>query len=330
MYNKSGAFAMTFKFFLLTVVLLIVVTAAILFGSVWIPPTELIHSPLLRMRLTRVLAGALVGAGLSVSGTVFQAILRNPLADPYVLGVSSGAGLGAALTMAAGLGLWAAWTISAGAFLGALLSIGFVYLIARERSGAVHVYTLLLTGVMYSAFASAGLMIVFILAPNERLPGILWQLLGSLQIYDSRLLWISGAVIVIGILGAVLTAPALNPMILGDDKAHSLGVDANRTRLTAFVLASLIAGACVSLCGLIGFVGLAAPHISRRLFGQDYRRLVPASVLTGAALLIAADLMARSLPLTGAIASEAPVGIVTALIGAPFFLVIMSRRRVNS
>ena len=117
---------MTFKFFLLAVVLLIVVTAAILFGSVWIPPTELIHSPLLRMRLTRVLAGALVGAGLSVSGTVFQAILRNPLADPYVLGVSSGAGLGAALTMAAGLGLWAAWTISAGALLGALLSIGFV------------------------------------------------------------------------------------------------------------------------------------------------------------------------------------------------------------
>ena len=314
------------NFFLLTLILLLAALSAVLFGSVWISPMELLQSPLLNMRLTRVVAGMLVGAGLAVSGSIFQSILRNPLADPYVLGVSSGAGLGSALTMALGLGVIAAWTITAGAFLGAIASIGIVYLIAREKNGVVHVYTLLLTGVMYSSFAGAGLMIVFILSPNEHLPGILWQLLGSLQIYDTRLLWISGAVILVGIIGAVIIAPALNPMILGDDKSLSLGVDANKLRITAFVLASLIAGACVSLCGLIGFVGLVAPHISRRLCGQDFRQIIPASVLTGATLLILADLLARCLPLTGAIATEAPVGVVTALIGVPFFWIIMLRR----
>lgn len=314
------------KYLLLTAILLAVIAAGLLCGSVWIPPGDLWTSGILGMRAARLASGILVGAGLAVSGAAFQSILRNPLADPYILGVSSGAGLGASAALVLGWGLLGAWTISLGGFTGAILSVLCVYALAREKSGKVHIYSLLLIGVMFNAAAGALLMFLFTIAPSDRLPGILFMLMGSLQVYDIRMLWVNGAIIVGGIIASAILAPSLNPLLLGDEKAQSLGIDTNWLRKAIFVIASLIAGACVSLCGLIGFIGLIVPHICRILFGNDYRKLIPACALLGAALLPTADIIARA-GFSSLVASELPVGVITALMGAPFFIALMASRR---
>ncbi len=276
---------------------------------------------ILALRLHRVIAGFVVGAGLASSGVVLQALLRNPLADPYILGVSSGAGLGAALAIVSGL---AAITgvLPLSAFGAAILTLSLVVLLAHH-GGAPSIYGLLLSGVIISAMCSSILMLIISLAPIEGLHSITWWLLGNLQVMSSRLLLISSLLIAIGMLGIWGLARDLNALTLGREMAYHLGI---RTELAVGLglgLATLTTAAAVSLAGLIGFVGLIVPHYMRSLVGPDHRRLVPAAALAGGWFLVLCDTLAR----TALAPREIPVGVITALIGGPFFLMLLRQRR---
>lgn len=316
---------MIFRFSCLFAMLLISIALSLTLGSVWAPIFDLLSSGILELRLYRTIAGLLVGAGLAVAGALFQGILRNPMADPYVLGISGGAGLFSATAMLLGIGVCGAIFVSFSSFVGALGTIALVYFLARERTGIVHAYTLLLVGMMVNALSGSLLVLLFAIAPANRLPGILWQLMGSLQIFSLPLLWTSGGIIVVGLVLSLVLCPFLNPLFLGDEKAATLGLDPNRIRKAAFFTASLITGACVSLCGMIGFVGLMVPHVVRRWLGNDNRVLIPGCAIAGAAFLPLADTAAR-IALTPWSGAELPVGAITALLGAPFFIALMGNR----
>jgi iron complex transport system permease protein len=310
-------------------VLLLALVAAclvsLLAGAVPLPTDDVWHSGILRLRLARTALGAVTGAGLSVAGVVFQAILRNPLAEPYVLGVSSGAGLGAALAIVLGLSAIGAWTLPATAFAGALGTILLVYALARTPNGTAPVQTLLLSGVVVSAVLGSILMFVVSVTPSEKLHSIVWWLLGNLQVFDWGLLRIVSAVVAAGIAMSVLFARDLNLMALGEEPAAHLGLDVEWTKKRFFLLASLMTGATVAACGLIGFVGLIVPHTVRLVAGPDHRRLVTASALAGAAFLVLADSIAR----TVIAPREVPIGVITAMLGGPFFLALLRKRKAS-
>jgi iron complex transport system permease protein len=275
----------------------------------------------LRVRLPRVLLGALVGACLAVSGVLFQAMLRNPLADPYVLGVSGGAALGGILVLslgsAVGLGYEA---VPPAAFAGCLITTAILYAIAGANA-RVSTTSLLLTGVVFNAFASAAIVFLASMAGLTESASIFLWLIGSLS---SIRVEVSGWVAVFLVLGLVSTIPlarSLNLSALGGESAEQLGVDIDRQRRIVLIASSLMVGAAVSVAGLIGFVGLIIPHLLRLLFGPDHRLLIPASALGGAAFLVICDAIARTI-LDG---RELPVGAITALAGGPLFLWLLRR-----
>jgi len=272
------------------------------------------------LRVHRVAAGFVIGAGLSCSGVVLQALLRNPLADPYILGVSSGAGLGAALVIVSGFAV--AGLLPVSAFLAAILTLSVVILLARN-GGAPSIYGLLLSGVIVSSMCSSMLMLIISLASAEGLHSITWWMLGNLQIVSSSLLMISGTLIILGALGIWGLARNLNALTLGREMAHHLGIRTGVAVTLALALATLTTAASVGLAGLIGFVGLIVPHLMRSLVGPDHRRLVPAAALAGGWFLALCDALAR----TALAPVEIPVGVITALIGGPFFLILLRRRR---
>ena len=275
------------------------------------------------MRVARILLGVVAGAGLSVAGAIFQALLRNPLAEPYVLGVSSGAGLGAAMAIVLGLSAWGMWTLPAMAFAGALATIILVYMLARTPGGAVPVHTLLLSGVIVSAVLSSMLMFMVYASDSKEIHGVVWWLLGNLQINDWALLRLAAAVVAAGVLFTMFFARDLNLMTLGEQPAAHLGLHPERTKKLFFVVASLMTGAAVAACGLIGFVGLIVPHAVRLAIGPDHRRLIPTCALAGAAFLVVADSFARTVMAP----TEIPIGVVTAFLGGPFFLFLLRRRK---
>ena len=294
-------------------------------GAVPLPANDVWHSGIFRLRLARTALGAVAGAGLSVSGVIFQAILRNPLAEPYVLGVSSGAGLGAALAIVLGLSAAGAWTLPATAFAGALGTILLVYALARTPTGTASVQTLLLSGVVVSSVLGSILMFVVSVTPSEKLHSVVWWLLGNLQVFDWGLLRIVSAVIAAGLVVSMLFARDLNLMALGEEPAAHLGLDVEWTKKLFFLLASLMTGATVAACGLIGFVGLIVPHTVRLVAGPDHRRLVTASALAGAAFLVLADSVARTIIAP----REVPIGVITAILGGPFFLGLLRKRKAS-
>ena len=294
-------------------------------GAVPLPADDVWHSGIFRLRLARTALCVVAGAGLSVAGVIFQAILRNPLAEPYVLGVSSGAGLGAVLAIVLGFSAVGAWTLPAMAFAGALGTILLVYALARTAAGTAPVQTLLLSGVVVSAVLGSILMFVVSVTPSEKLHSIVWWLLGNLQIFDWRLLRIVSAVVAAGLAVSVLFARDLNLMSLGDEPAAHLGLDVEWTKNLFFLLASLMTGATVAACGLIGFVGLIVPHTVRLVAGPDHRRLVAASALAGAAFLVLADSVARTIIAP----REVPIGVITAILGGPFFLGLLRKRKAS-
>jgi iron complex transport system permease protein len=286
------------------------------------------------LRLPRVLLAAIVGAGLSVAGVTLQALLRNPLADPFVFGLSGGAAIGTALAVAAtGTTLGATGAAVAGflgllpaqfaAVLGSLAAALLVFTLGRAR-GRLHPERALLVGVVFNSFASA-LVIALeaILAPEKTQAVLLW-LAGTLGYEPGSVLAVSGAVVLSA--GLLLTALAgrLNLLALGDEGAAALGVDVESTRLLAFFAASAAVGAAVALTGLVGFVGLVVPHAVRIVTGPDHRVVLPASALGGAAFLILCDALARIL--FRGLGAEPPVGAVTALLGAPLFVLLLRRR----
>ena len=278
---------------------------------------------ILKLRAPRIVSGAMVGAALSVCGAVLQALLRNPLADPYVLGISSGAALGAVLAILFGLGSIAlgSYAVPAAAFSGALLTLLFVYFLARVQ-GRVPAQTMLLAGFIVSAFFLAIIMFLISLTSDERLFNVTFWLMGNLEYMASQSL--GGIFLYLLVGGAVLFSRAkdLNLMALGEETASELGVEVERVKKVTFVFASLITGAVVSVSGLIGFVGLVVPHLVRLIWGPDHRFLLPASALIGAILLVFADTIARTILAP----SEIPVGVITALSGAPFFVYLLRRK----
>jgi iron complex transport system permease protein len=276
---------------------------------------------LFRLRLPRALLAAVVGAALAAAGTVLQALLRNPLADPHMLGVSGGAAVGAAaMLMLGGGGALPAVLVPVGAFGGGLLAMLVVYRVGSVH-GRLQPYMFLLAGVVTNAFCGALIMALNALADFFQAHGILFWLLGSLQTQSYALVAASGLYVLVGLVWLTRQARPLNALSLGEEGAAQLGVDVARVRRTAFVVSSLLVGAAVSVSGMIGFVGLIVPHVTRLLLGPDHRLLLPASALTGAIFLVLADTLARS----ALGATEIPVGVVTALCGGPFFIYLLRR-----
>jgi iron complex transport system permease protein len=280
----------------------------------------------LRVRLPRVLLAALVGAALAVSGVLFQALLRNPLADPYVLGVSGGAAVGGILVMSLGAGFGLGQSaVPPGAFAGAVITTVVLYMVAGAR-GRVSATNLLLTGVVFNAFASAAIIFLASAAGLTEGASIFLWLIGSLS--ASRVdvaawvaLFLAG-----GLAFALPAARSLNLLALGEESARQLGVDVERQQRVLLIATSLMVGAAVSVAGLVGFVGLIIPHLLRLLFGPDHRLLVPAAALGGAMFLVLCDTAARTV-LGG---RELPVGAITALAGGPLFLYLLRRHHMRA
>lgn len=287
------------------------------------------------VRMPRAVLAALVGAGLAASGTTLQGVLRNPLADPFILGVSGGAALGATLALAVGLatvgevapGLWGGLArLSAPtlfAFVGAVAAMLFVLAASRGHGGRTP-DTALLLGVVFNSFASAVITLIKTLSDPNQLGSILHWLAGTLGHERAGTLGLS-ALLQVAAIGVMLALSGrLNLLTLGDEDAASLGVSVASTRRLLLLTASASVAGAVALSGLIGFVGLIVPHLLRLAFGPDQRLLVPLSALGGAAFLMLADLLARlTFPLFG---GEPPVGVVTALLGGPLFLALLYRR----
>ena len=278
----------------------------------------LARAVLYELRLPRALAAALLGAALALAGTAFQALLRNPLADPYVLGVSGGASLGGVVALLAGA---PGALVPVGAFAGALAALAGV-----ERSatagGRLSVHTLLLTGAIFNAFAAAFLFFLQSVASLEELHAIVFYLMGRVPTPGAGALGLDAALIGAVTLALYSRARAFNALGLGEEGALALGVDVERLKRETFVLGSLLTAVAVAQAGMIGFVGLIVPHLLRLLWGPDHRLLLPASAVGGAAFLLVSDLAARTLVSP----RELPVGVVTALAGGPFFLALLRRR----
>ncbi len=279
------------------------------------------------IRLPRILLGIFVGAALSVAGASFQSLLRNPLADPYVLGVSSGSALGAivALILAPHLNLQpsiSALLTPVGAFLGGAATITAVYFLAR-RERQIDSATLLLAGIISSSFLSAFIMFLMTTLSSRDIRGMAFWLMGDLSTpLPASLRWLVGAGFFAASAAIYTTAADLNLMIAGEREAMHLGVEVTRVKLLVYACASILTGLAVSVSGAIGYVGLLVPHVMRLLFGSDYRVLIPTSAFGGAIALVIADTLARTIVAP----TELPVGAMTAMAGAPLFIYLLRRR----
>lgn len=292
-------------------------------SGVGLPDTSSISGrAIIDLRLGRFVMGMLVGAALSTSGTVFQAILRNPLAEPYVLGVSGGAGLGAALSILVGGAFLGAVGLPVTAFFFAVITLFAVYAIAGQGGGVPSVYSLILSGVIVSAICSSVIMFLVSTANVEGMHTVMWWMLGNLQPSSWGDQLIAFVLIAGASAGLWLLAPALNVLTLGREMAHYQGLNAGLVTVSSLLLATLLAATAVSMGGMIGFVGLIVPHVMRAIFGPDHRWLVPASAFGGGVFLVLCDVIARVVmpPI------EIPVGVVTALAGGPFFLIVLRKR----
>ncbi|MGD9390810.1 MAG: iron ABC transporter permease, partial [Thioalkalispiraceae bacterium] len=289
------------------------------FSSVWQalfePATTTSDMIISQLRLPRVLSGFAVGALLALAGTLMQVLIRNPLADPYILGISGGASVAALLSMLAGLGgLW----LSGSAFIGALLAMLLVFGLAH-RGGSWTSTRLLLTGVVMAAGWGALISFILVTSPERQLHGMLFWLMGDLGYVQQT--WPLYLVLVIGLLLSLNIARHLNVLSFGELTARSLGVQSNRLYYQLYLLASLLTASAVTQAGSIGFVGLVVPHLVRMAGFSDHRVLIPAAALSGGILLVLADTLARILVAP----QQLPVGVITALIGVPVFLYLLSR-----
>ncbi|HEX9021851.1 MAG TPA: iron ABC transporter permease [Nitrospirota bacterium] len=312
---------------LLAVVLMSIALSALLGPHIISPfgATDTDREILFSVRMPRVLIAFLMGMALGASGAVLQGILRNPLADPYILGISSGASLTAALAIIGGISFLGSFTIPVFAFTGALATGGIVGMMGWKRGG-LWPERLLLAGVGLSFLFSALLMLMMSISTDEGLRRATLWIFGDLSMSEWSRIPYGLAFVVVGIALSATRAKALNALILGDEFAHSLGFAPRRERSILFVSVGLLTAASVSLGGMIGFIGLLMPHIMRFFIGSDSRLLIPASALGGGALLCIADLISRSaLP-----PMELPAGVITAIIGAPYFLYLLRRKDVLS
>jgi len=280
--------------------------------------TAAMEAAVMNIRLPRVLLACLVGLCLSAAGASYQGVFQNPMASPDLLGASSGAAFGAAMAILLGA---SSLMITFSAFTASILAILLVNVVAAKAHGK-KVVNLILAGVMLSSLCSAGTSYVKLVAdPANQLPAITYWMMGSLSGSSMKDIQIAALPMALGLLPLVCIRWRMNLLTLGDDEARAMGVNASRLRLVVVICSTLITAASVAVSGLIGWVGLVAPHLSRKLVGNDYRKLLPASMLMGACFLLAADNVSRNLA-----ATEIPIGILTAFIGTPFFLYLITRK----
>jgi iron complex transport system permease protein len=274
------------------------------------------------VRLPRILTASLVGGGLAVCGTVFQAILLNPLADPYTLGVSSGAAFGASLALLLNFTLLGPWSVPVFAFAGALATLMAVIYLAAS-SGDFSSGSLILSGIIVAAILSAGVSFLKYLA-DDAVSIIIFWLMGSFASKTWAEVGLVAAALALGIFVFLFFSRDLNLLALGHRSAGSLGVSPRKVSLVLLIMASLVSAVCVAVSGIIGFVGLLVPHMARFVTGPDNRRLIPVSALAGSFLLLCADTVTRA-----ALPQEVPIGVITALIGGPFFCYIYRKRQMQ-
>lgn len=325
----------------LTVALVVSITIAVAIGPVYISPItvwKIILSHALSIdsgqwshgqdnivwliRLPRVLLAALVGAGLAVVGVSMQATVRNPLADPYILGTSSGASVGAVLVIVLGFNFIDPYSLSASAFLGAVSSFVLVFLLAQS-SGRISPTRLILAGVALAYILSAITSFILFMGDERNFREVLFWMLGTLAGAKWEFLSLPAIALTLGVGGLLIHARSMNALLMGDETATALGVDPQKFRRQLLVLAALLTGVMVAVSGAIGFVGLMMPHIVRLFVGSDHRRVLPTSMLLGAVFLIWVDVGARTVVQP----EELPVSVITALVGAPFFLWLLRWRK---
>ncbi|WP_338450768.1 iron ABC transporter permease [Niallia oryzisoli] len=330
--------------YLLSVVLLITaMLLAISIGTVSVPIFDIVriigsglfglpmeqvdpmyYNIVLNIRFPRVILAGLVGASLAIAGAAFQGLLRNPLADPYTLGVSSGASVGAVLTIFLNLSIpvIGKFTLPFLSIACAFLTILVVLLFAQRIDRSMKVETIILTGVIFSSFLSAFISLMIALT-GEELRQIIGWLLGSVSMRGWDYIKIMIPFFIIGSFLLLINANELNAMSFGEERAQHLGVNVQRRKLIVLIAGSILTGAAVAVSGTIGFVGLVIPHLTRLLWGSDHKHLLPLSILTGSCFLILADLVARTIISP----TELPIGVITSLIGAPVFAIILSGRK---
>ena len=320
----------------LTAALVVAVVASLFLGSAHLSPGAVVSAlsgraapesiervVTLSIRLPRIAAAVLAGGALAVAGVAFQALTRNPLAEPSVLGISAGAAFGVVIGQSFGLGLTLreALGLTAFAFAGALLAAGAVYVIAAFGRG-LSIQTLLLAGVIVGIFFSSAITVVISLLDFNRLGGVVHWLLGNLAPIPSGALALFACLAAVGFALVVTHARELNLMALGEESLQQLGVAADRLKLTIFLAAALLTASVVAFVGPIGFVGLIVPHVLRILLGSDNRLLVPAALVGGGIFLLFADTVARSIVAP----AELSVGVITSFFGAPFFIYLLRTR----
>lgn len=330
----------------LAAALSLAIVMAVAVGKVWVPPLDVARiclnkigladftptwravdeTIIIQVRMPRVVGGALVGAALSTAGVLFQGLLRNPMADPYIIGTSAGAALGATIAMLLPIG--AAFLgfglVPALAFIGASAAVMLVYYLART-GGKTPIVSMLLAGFAVSAMLSALMFLIITLSDqlHPRVGSVYSFLMGGMSVTGWQQIAVIAPIIVAGVILARLHAFRLNALALGEEGAAYVGIEVERSKLTILAVGSVLTAAAVAISGLVGFVGLVVPHALRLLFGPEHRFLIPAAAIGGGVFLVIADLLARTVPTSG----EIPVGIITALIGAPFFIYLLRRTR---
>lgn len=321
----------------LCLLLVLTGTISLIMGKLMIEPTEVakillsqvmtiektwsptLESVLFDVRMPRLLAGILVGAGLSISGAAFQGLFRNPLVSPHILGVSAGAGFGAALAILFFGNIWMVQFLS---FSFALVAVFFTYTLSRVYR-TTPVLMLVLSGIIVGAlFSSSTSLLKYMADPVNQMPSIVFWLLGSLNNVSNRDIALVGPVIIAGIVVLLLIRWRINLLAMGEEDARALGVNTNQIRAIIILCATIISASSVSMTGVIGWIGLVIPHIGRLLVGPDNKYLLPVATLIGASYLVAVDTIART-----AIESEIPIGILTAMVGAPIFAYLLRRNR---
>lgn len=298
------------KFLFLFLLLVVVTTLGICFGSI----KEFDPQIIIQLRIPRVLLAILIGGMLSVSGAVYQGILKNPLADPYILGSASGAALGVVIAEFLNL---RSFIFS---FLFSFLTVITVFFIAKKSKGGT--INLILTGLSANIFIS-GLILFFLQLNRKDSQSVLMFIFGNLAQGEPKTIVFTGLLFLVGFLIIYKISNALNVLTLGEEKAKTLGLNLNKYFLVVVFILSIIVGICVSIAGIVGFVGLVAPHIARIRFSPNYKILLPASFLSGAIFLVASDLISRIIiaPV------EVPIGVITSVVGAPFFVYILYKAR---
>ncbi len=324
----------TIKFITLLILLVITFIIAMISGISDISVVEMVKSLfstgdgntytiINQIRFPRVILAIVAGAGLAVSGCAFQGVLRNPLADPFTLGISGGAAFGASIGFAFGIVKFSWIFLPLSGFLGALLSVGLVYILNMKKEFDSN--SMILSGVVASYIFSSAVMLVFSIASLDQLYSAFMWLMGNLAFFDERLLPVVIVLVITGMIILCFLGNVINIISLGNEKSNSLGINTSRTVKYIFLLSSLITACIVSCCGVIGFVGLMIPHITRKFVGNNNKILMPFSAVVGSVFLLICDTVSR----TVIAPVEIPIGVITSIVGGIFFVILLLRKRKN-